>query len=142
MLGLFVAASLAFAASASAASLFVSVKPKSMIVGRTFTFTLTGTGVTGDEFDRVIAFTQPGSPACRPTPGQEAIRFRVRVSQAVTESPFVVRKSLKSSALGKRRVCAYLYSGDANATVLTATATYRVLLPFCTHRGQRRCRRR
>jgi hypothetical protein len=143
VLGLMVAALLAFAASASATSLSVSMSKTTITRGTLFTFTLSGSGIPGDEFDRVIAFTQPSRPFCKSTPQQEGASFPpARLSVAVTEFPFRVSKTLRSSALGYRRVCAYLYSGDVGVTVLRATKVYHVVLPLCRRGQTRGCRRR
>jgi hypothetical protein len=136
-----VAASLAITASASAASLTASLSPTTITQGKYFTIKLTGAGVPNDPLERAIAFTQPNTPACKSSPQLEGQHFRYRISSVVSDTPFTLKKTLQSSALGKRRVCAYLYSTEASTTVLRATTTYKVVLPLC-HRGQRRgCRR-
>jgi hypothetical protein len=146
ILGLAAAASLAITASASAASLTAKVTPYQITKGKIFTVKLTGAGdvVQPGVTQRVAAWTQANTPACASNANLEFARLRKNpvILRNITSRPFSITKSVTSGALGKRRVCAYLYNfGSASFPLARATTTYKVVLPLCRRGQTRGCRR-
>lgn len=144
VLGLAGAAALVFTASASAASLSTTVTPGQVTVNHRFVIKVAGIGNPDDESQRVIAWTQPRTPACKSTYLSEYLAVRrasPKIAADVGTDPFSLTQGIRANVLGRRRVCSYLYSVDTHATLLTSTATYKVVLPLCHRRGQRHCRR-
>jgi hypothetical protein len=140
-------AALVFAASASAASLTsVSVSPVTIVKGKLFKITLKGTSdLTPPQ--RIVAWTQTRTPLCASNANAEFRRLNgkspVIFRNLVPGASFNIQKSITSSALGKRRVCVYLYNtGFASFPLARGTAKYTVVLPLCRRGQTRGCRRR
>jgi hypothetical protein len=146
IVGLIAVGGLVLAAPAFAASLSAKVTPYQITKGKIFTVKLTGAGdvVQSGVTQRVVAWTQANTPACASNANLEFARLRKNpvILRNITSQPFSITKRVTSGALGKRRVCAYLYNfGSASLPLARATTTYKVVLPLC-HRGQTRgCRR-
>jgi hypothetical protein len=143
--GLITGAGLVFAAPASAAVMTTTVTPSQVTVNHYFRIKVAGIGNPDDESQRVLAWTQPRTPTCKSTYLANYIaigRRSPKIAEDVGTFPFSITSiRIKANVLGKRRVCAYLYSVDTHATLLVSTARYTVVLPLCHRRGQRNCRR-
>ena len=144
VLGLVTGAALLFSAPASAAVMTTTVTPSQVTFNHSFRIKVAGIGNPDDESQRVLAWTQPRTPTCKSTYLANYIaigRKSPKIAEDVGIDPFSITAGpFRANVLGKRRVCAYLYSVDTHATLLVSTATYRVVLPLCHRRGQRNCR--
>ena len=140
-------AALVFAAAASAASLTsATVSPGTIVKGKSFKITLKGSADPAPP-QRIVAWTQTRTPTCAANANAEFARLNgkspVIFRNLVPGASFNIQKSVRSSALGKRRVCVYVYNtGFASFPLARGTATYKVVLPLCRRGQTRGCRRR
>jgi hypothetical protein len=105
----------------TAPTLKVSVKPKPVHPGQTYTITITGSynqkAITTIPW--VITYVQYSSAACQPTTGSEhalstnlwsvGFKGRERSSPFTINDPWKVEPAKDNPYLGTRRACVYLY---------------------------------
>jgi hypothetical protein len=109
------------AAAAGAATLSVSVKPKSTHHGGNYTVTIRGTVSRAQVAHKplLIAFIQYSSQPCLATAQTEVLRVQRDPDffDTITAPKFSTSKGFKATAKpGTRRVCAYLYAHYVKST--------------------------
>jgi hypothetical protein len=121
VLGIVGGGSVATAATTTAPTLKVAVKPNPVHPGQTYTITTTGSydqkAITTIPW--VITYVQYSGAACQPTTGSEhalsaslwsvGFRGRERRSPFTINDPWRVQPAKDNPYLGTRRACVYLY---------------------------------